>query len=186
MNRFATRRPRLHCALFALLLFVAGNLTAAHAQTALYGQFSASHFNSLPNPTIPLNDWGYGGGFGLYSDFYKVPFGKVGADIRFQFVRPASNTTLFSALVGPRLVLHPKIVPLSPYVECIFGPGHFSYGNNQPSTTQFDWRVLGGLDKTVLPHLDWRVIEVSYGQLNTFSGRLRPVTLSTGIVLRFH
>jgi hypothetical protein len=30
------------------------------------------------------------------------------------------------------------------------------------------------------------VIEVSYGQLNTYSGRLRPVTFSTGIVLRFH
>ena len=181
MNRFAARRPRLHCALFALLLCAVG-IPAAQAQTAVYGQFSASRFNSLPN----TNDWGYGGGFGLYTDFQKIPFGKVGADIRFQFVRPASNTTLFSALVGPRLTLHPKVVPLNPYVECIFGPGHFTYGNNAPSTTQFDWRVLGGLDKTVLPHLDWRVIEVSYGQLNTYSGRLRPVTLSTGIVLRLH
>jgi hypothetical protein len=186
MNRFAPRRPRLLCALFALILFAAGNLATAHAQTAVYGQFSASHFNSLPNSTIPLNEWGYGGGFGLYSDFYKVPFGKVGADVRFQFVRPASNTTLFSALVGPRLVLHPKVVPLNPYAEFLFGPGHFSYGNNSPSTTQFDWRVLGGLDKTVLPHLDWRVVEVSYGQLNTYAGHVRPVTLSTGIVLRFH
>jgi hypothetical protein len=181
MNRFAARRPRLHCALFALLLCAVG-IPAAQAQTAVYGQFSASRFNSLPN----TNDWGYGGGFGLYTDFQKIPFGKVGADIRFQFVRPASNTTLFSALVGPRLTLHPKVVPLNPYVECIFGPGHFTYGNNAPSTTQFDWRVLGGLDKTVLPHLDWRVIEVSYGQLNTYNGRLRPVTLSTGVVLRFH
>src|ERR1700743_2065815 len=134
MNRFATRRPRLHCALFALLLFLAGNLTAAQAQTAVYGQFSASHFN---NDAVPIvNEWGYGGGFGLSSDFYKVPFGKVGADVRFQFVRPASNTTLFSALVGPRLVLHPKIVPLNLYVECIFRPGPFSFGNTQPTPTQ--------------------------------------------------
>ncbi len=99
---------------------------------------------------------------------------------------PASNTTLFSTLLGPRIALHPKIVPLNPYAEFLFGAGHFSYGNNSPSTTQFDWRVLGGLDKTLLPHLDWRVIEVSYGQLNTYSGRLRPVTFSTGIVLRLH
>ena len=110
----------------------------------------------------------------------------VGADIRFQFVRPATNTTLFSALVGPRIALHPKVFPLNPYAEFHFGPGHFSYGNNAPSTTQFDWRVIGGLDKTVLPHLDWRVIEVSYGQLNTYAGTLKPVTLSTGIVLRLH
>ena len=186
MNRFATRRPRLHCAFFTLLLLAAGNLATAHAQTAFYGQFSASHFNSLPNSSLSVNDWGFGGGFGLYSDFYKVPFAKVGVDFRFQFTRPAPNTTLFSGLLGPRIALHPKVVPLSPYAEFLFGPGHFSYGNNLPSTTQFDWRALGGLDKTLLPHIDWRVIEVSYGQLNTFSGTLKPVTLSTGIVLRFH
>ncbi|HWG19232.1 MAG TPA: hypothetical protein VG225_01795 [Terracidiphilus sp.] len=187
MNRFAVRRLRLHCALFALLLF-ALSIPAARAQTALYGQFGASRFYSVPkaNSSANINDWGYGGGFGLYSDFMKVPFGKVGGDIRVQFVRPASNTTLTSFLLGPRLALHPKVVPLNPYAEFLFGGGHFSYGNNSPSTTQFDWRVLGGVDKTLLPHLDWRVIEVSYGQLNTYSGRLRPVTLSTGIVLRLH
>jgi hypothetical protein len=179
MNSFAIRRPRLHCALFALLLFAFG-IPAAHAQTALYGQFSASRFN------LPTTNWAYGGGFGLYSDFQKIPFGKVGADIRYQFTRPASNTTLTSILVGPRLAVHPKVIPLNPYAEFLFGAGRFSYGNNSPTTTQFDWRVLGGVDKTLLPHLDWRVIEVSYGQLNTYSGHLRPVTLSTGVVLRFH
>jgi hypothetical protein len=179
MNQFATRRPRVHCVLFALLLFAVG-IPAAQAQSAIYGQFSATRFN------IPTNEWGYGGGFGLYSDFYKVPFAKVGADVRFQFSRPAANTNLISFLVGPRLALHPKVVPLNPYVEFLFGPGHFNYGNNSPSTTQFDWRAMGGLDKTMLPHLDWRVIEVSYGQLNTYAGTLKPFTLSTGIVLRFH
>ena len=181
MNSFAIRRLRLHCALFALLLFLL-SIPAAQAQTGIYGQFSASHFNSLPN----TNEWGYGGGFGLYSDFLKVPFGKIGGDIRFQTTRPADNTTLYSTLLGPRLAIHPKVVPLNPYVEFLFGAGHFSYGNNSPSTTQFDWRATGGLDKTVLPRLDWRVIEVSYGQLNTFSGTLHVVTLTTGIVLRLH
>jgi hypothetical protein len=178
MNSIATRCLRLSCVLFALLLFAAV-MPAADAQTAFYGQFSASH-NNLPN----TYDWGYGGGFGLYSDFQKIPFGKVGADIRFQFTRPASNTTLFSTLVGPRVAFHSHLEGLSPYAEFLFGAGHFSYGNNAPSTTQFDWRALGGLDKTLLPHLDWRVVEVSYGQLNTYSGRLHPVTISTGIVLR--
>ena len=178
MNRFAIR-PRLHCILFVLLLFVF-SLPAARAQVGLYGQFNASHFNSLPN----TNEWGYGGAFGLYGDFFKLPFARVGGDLRFQFTRPASNTTLFSALVGPRIEFHPHIVSLNPYAECIFGPGRFNYGNNAPSTTQFDFRVLGGVDKTLLPHLDWRVVEVSYGQLNTYSGRLRPVTIGTGIVLR--
>ena len=181
MNLFAFRRSHLQCALLALLLFATAT-PPVQAQTGVYGQFSAAHFNDIPN----TNTWGYGGGFGLYSDFLKVPFGKVGGDIRFQWVRPADNTTLFSALLGPRVSFHVPAVPLRPYAEIIFGPGHFSYGNNAPSTTQFDFRAIGGLDKTVLPHLDWRVIEVSYGQLNTYSGRLRPVTFSTGIVLRLH
>ena len=60
MNSFAIRRLRLHCALFALLLF-AISIPAAQAQTGLYGQFSATHFNNLPN----TNEWGYGGGFGI-------------------------------------------------------------------------------------------------------------------------
>jgi hypothetical protein len=183
MNRIATRRFRLSCILFTLLLFAAG-IPGVHAQTAVYGQFSASRFNSNAVPIV--NDWGYGGGFGLYSDFVKVPFGRVGGDIRVQFTRPASNTTLFSVLVGPRLEVHPHVISINPYAEFLFGGGHFSYGNNAPSTTQFDWRALGGVEKTVLPHLDWRIIEVSYGQLNTYSGRLRPVTFSTGVVLRFH
>jgi len=179
MNSFVIRRPRLHFALFALLL-LALFVPAAQAQTGIYGQFSASHFN-LPN----TNDWGYGGGFGLYSDFVKVPFGKVGGDIRFQYTRPASDTNLFSTLLGPRVAVHTH-GDLTPYAEFLFGAGHFTYGNNSPSTTQFDWRALGGVDKKLLPRLDWRIIEVSYGQLNTYSGKLHPVTLSTAIVLRLH
>jgi len=184
MNRIAPRYFRLPCILFALFLF-AGGIPQAHAQVGLYGQFSATHFNSdaIPN----TNEWGYGGGFGLYGDFSKFRFARVGGDLRVQFTRPATNTTLFSVLVGPRLDFRPpKLVPLNPYAECIFGPGHFTYGNNAPATTQFDFRVIGGLDKAVLPRVDWRVVEVSWGQLNTFSGRLRPITISTGIVLRLH
>jgi hypothetical protein len=180
MNHFLIRRLRLTCALCVLLLFAAA-VPSAHSQTAVYGQFSATHYD-LPN----TYDWGYGGGFGLYSDFQKIPFAKVGGDIRFQFSRPASNTTLFSTLVGPRVAIRPSLGGLTPYAEFLFGAGHFSYGNNAPSTTQFDWRALGGVDKTLLPHLDWRVVEVSYGQLNTYSGHLHPVTVSTGIVLRLH
>jgi hypothetical protein len=178
MNRFAIRRS---CILFALLLFTA-SFTRANAQTAIYGQFNATHFNSLPN----TNEWGYGGAFGIYSDFVKLPFARVGGDLRFQFTRPASNTTLFSTLVGPRFDLHPKIVPLNPYAEILIGGGHFSYGNNAPSTTQFDWRAIGGVDKTLLPHVDWRVVEVSYGTLNTYAGVLKPLTVGTGVVLRLH
>jgi hypothetical protein len=36
----------------------------------------------------------------------------------------------------------------------------------------------------VLPRLDWRVVEFSYGGLSALNGTLNPRTLSTGLVLR--
>jgi hypothetical protein len=180
MNKSAPRRLRLSCLLAALTALLFAAPRGARAQVGLYGQFSAAHFNSLPD----TNTWGYGAGFGLYGDAVRRGPLRVGGDVRLQWIRPADNTTLFSFLVGPRVDFRPRPIPLNPYAEFLFGAGHFSYGNNSPSTTQFDWRALGGVDKTILPRLDWRVIEVSYGQLNTYSGHLHPVTLSTGIVLR--
>ena len=76
--------------------------------------------------------------------FMKVPFGKVGGDIRVQFTRPASNTTLTSFLVGPRLEVHPHVIPLNPYAEFLFGGGHFSYGNNSPSPHSSTGAPLAG------------------------------------------
>jgi hypothetical protein len=180
MNRTAARRHPLLCALFVLLLFAASSIVAAHAQTGIYGEFGASRVN------LPTDDWAYGGTFGLYSDFAKLPLVRAGGDVRVQFTRLANDTTLTSFLLGPRVAVHPHVVPFTPYVEGLIGGGHFSYGNNSPSTTQFDWRVLGGIDRTVVPHLDWRIVEVSYGDIGTYSGHLKPVTISTGIVLRLH
>ena len=81
MNRSAIRRLRLHSILFTLLLF-AFSLPEARAQVGLYGQFNATHFN---NDSVPIvNEWGYGGAFGLYGNFFKLPFARVGGDLRFQ------------------------------------------------------------------------------------------------------
>lgn len=173
------RRPGLPLlvVLFALLALS----TAAHAQTAIYGGFSAAKID------YPSNKWVYGGNFGVYSDFVKLPMARVGADLRFFAIRPDSNTTLFSTLVGPRIVFHPKLIQLSPYAEGLIGSGHYSFGNNTPSRSKFEFQVIAGADRPIVPHLDWRVAEFAYGQLATraYHTNLHQETVSTGLVLRF-
>lgn len=180
MLRFANRRSHLFCALFALFLFLASGITA-HAQTGIYGEAGPSKIN------YPDNEWTGAGTFGIYSDFYPLsPFAKVGLDLRGSILRPADNTTLFSVLVGPRIAFHPKVVPLVPYAEALVGSGHYSFGNNTGSRTKLQYDFLAGVDHPLVPHLDWRVVEFSYGSLTTFSAAtLHPKTLSTGLVLRF-
>ena len=181
MNKIAIRLHHLPRAFFALLLLAAISAAAAHAQTGIYGAFSASKFN------FPTDQWGYGATFGVYSDFYKVPTGTIraGTDLRGSVLRPDSNTNLFSVLIGPRLAVHPHVVPLTPYVEGLIGAGHYSFGNNLGSRTKLEYQLLGGVDHTLVPHLDWRIIEFSYGGLSTFTHEdLHPKTLSTGLVLR--
>ena len=71
-----------------------------------------------------------------------------------------------------------------PYLEAVGGIGHYDYGAGQGSNTQFEYQILVGIDYTVVPRLDWRVVEFSYGGLSTINGTLNPRTLSTGLVLR--
>jgi hypothetical protein len=46
--------------------------------------------------------------------------------------------------------------------------------------------ALGGVDRPLVPHLDWRVVEFSYSRLATVQRqRLSMETITTGVVLRF-
>jgi hypothetical protein len=179
MNRNARRQSSLLCSFFALLVVFL--VPAARAQTGLYGGFNAAKVD------YPSDKWVYGGMFGIYSDFMKLPGARVGGDLRFSVIRPDSNTNLFSTLVGPRVAFHPRGVPLTPYAEGLIGWGHYSFGNNIGGRTKFEYQVLAGADRPIVPHLDWRVAEFSYGALGTYTyhTNLHIKTLSTGLVLRF-
>lgn len=83
-----------------------------------------------------------------------------------------------SGLFGPRLALHPPLFPLKPYFELLIGGSAVNHGS-----TQFAARYVLGADTTILPHVDWRIIDFSDG-LNQISGG-NAKTLSTGLVLRF-
>jgi hypothetical protein len=54
----------------------------------------------------------------------------------------------------------------------------------QDSETKFSYQIVGGLDYTVFPRIDWRVAEISWGTLRAFGTNVNPTTVSTGIVIR--
>jgi hypothetical protein len=167
----------MHRALLSLILL--GTAIPASAQIGIYGTFSAANFR------LPNTGWQYGSTFGLYDNRWKVPFFALGVDGRGSVIG-GTQASIASGLVGPRLVFKPHVLPIMPYVEALGGVGHAEYGEGSAagSATKFEYNFVGGVDYTVLPRIDWRVVDFSYGGLTAFSGSFNPRTISTGIVFR--
>ena len=165
-----------------LLACVASLLSAlpASAQLGVYANFSAAKVN------FGDNNWIYGPGFGAYIDHGHFIFLSTGIDARGIILGTGSSTKFDAGYVGPRIALRPHILPIKPYVEGLVGVGHAELNNSgiQSSSTDFSYQLVGGIDYTLLPHIDWRVAEFSYGGLSIFDSSLHPKTISTGIVIR--
>jgi len=173
-----TRLLRSARAFLLLLLVAAATTSVASAQVGLYAEFGGANISGADD------NWIYGPTFGVYTDFLPLPFVHLGADLRGSILGPSQTTRVYSGLIGPRLSVHPHVLPINPYIEALAGIGQINFGGRQGSDTQFEYQFLGGIDHTLIPRLDWRVIEFSYGGLSAFNGNLHPKTLSTGLVLR--
>ncbi len=169
-----------------LLGMVASGLVgAAQAQTAIYGEFTAAKLSA------PNTSWMYGPTVGLYHDSEHGLF-ATGLDVRGTFAGSGNtkgaytNQTLDTLLGGVRLAVTPRVLPFKPYGEILGGLGHLKVGQGsaRTSSTKFAYQFVGGVDFTILPRVDWRVVEFSYGRLAGLSDSFVPKTLSTGIVFR--
>jgi len=152
----------------------------AQAQLGVYGSFDAAKLN------VPNTNWIYGPAFGAYLDHGHFGFLSAGIDARGEILGGSGSTRLDAGYIGPRVALRPHIVPLQPYVEGLVGAGYAQFGQGaaQTSATKFSYQFVGGVDFTILPRIDWRVAEFSYGGLSILNGSLNPKVLSTGIVIR--
>ena len=170
-----------------ILLALMFSTAAASAQVGIYGNFATVHLNG------GLNSWSYGPGAGIYYDFVHLGPIRIGGDLRGN-VLWGRDVNYWSGLGGVRLVVKPPILPLR-----VFGLGSAGVGGvkaagslgNLPDSynNKFQWDVFGGTDFTVIPHVDWRVVEVGYGQMTGTNGGTASTstgvfTLSSGIVLR--
>lgn len=151
----------------------------AQAQTGVYATFSASDFDA------PNVSWQYGPTFGIYHDFFHFPFIGAGLDAR-ATLTGFNTSEIYSGFAGPTIQLHPAILPIKPYVEVLAGAGHVKVGQGLAATNQtaFSYEGVAGLDWTILPRIDWRVVDFAYQEFTNLSVHATPRTVSTGIVLR--
>jgi hypothetical protein len=161
----------------AVALVLSAATPSAHAQVGFYAQGSASDFD------LSATDWQYGGTVGLYYVLVKFPFLALSVDGRADMLGTGPNRT-YSGLAGPRLSTRLPVTSIKPYLEALAGAVDVKYspGNTQVSATKLDYRVVGGIDLGVLPHVDWRAAEASY-EMQSVDSR-KSLTLSTGIVIR--
>ena len=141
----------------------------AKAQIGVYAGFSGAHLNST---TV------FGPLVGVYAQ--KGSLLLLGGDVRGSFLN-RNGQQFNTGAIGPRLALHPVGLPIKPYVEALIGIASANTGSSS-STTHLNYQILGGIDATLLPHLDWRVIEFDYSALTGRS--LNANILTTGIVFR--
>lgn len=183
---------------------------SAMAQVGLYTEFSTTHIQAVNEPRL------YGVTLGGYKDKKlgsHLKFLTLGPDFRLSMQSGTSNSgiysggpaqSLISVLLGPRLAfkLPIPVLPLRPYVEGLIGGADSQIGELLPDGTippgasrtynkngggTLEGHLLGGVDLKVFSHVDWRVVEFSYGQLFLATGgtpNLGLISLSTGIVVR--
>ncbi|QHS52772.1 hypothetical protein [Edaphobacter sp. 12200R-103] len=165
---------RFRLFLFALLcLFLAPS--PAHSQIAVYAGYSAASINNGGT------DWAYGPLFGAYKQTgYAANIVSIGGDLRASFLSH-NNFHYYTGAAGPRIAFKAPILPFRPYVEGLVGVGNVQTDGHN-SSNHFNYQVLGGLDTTLLPRLDWRVVEFSYNAVPSQS--VNAKTLTTGLVLR--
>ncbi len=157
-----------------ILLAIVTTSMQAQARLAIYGT-AGTEESDLPNSA-----WKLAGTFGLYYGIYD--FGPVYLSVD---ARGDLSSDINSGFAGPRLAVKLPVLPLKPYGEIIFGVSSYpqtvaglQYSNN------FAYRYVVGLDSTILPHLDWRVVDFSYAN-NTYEGNDHAKTVTSGLVIRF-
>lgn len=161
-----------HLRFITILLFVTASITffadsRADAQTAVYGGFSGASITAGANPSA------YGGLVGLYAQ--SGHYAYFGGDFRGSFL--SRNTfSYYTGALGPRLALKPPVLPIRPYIEGLVGAASTNNG------THLNYQIVAGVDWTLLPHIDWRVIDYAYSA--TTGGEVKANIFSTGLVLR--
>jgi hypothetical protein len=137
----------------------------------------------------------YGYNLGGYYDFFHS--GKIGAgfDMRYADLH-ANNAMLREFLVGVRVSGTPFNKSLKPYLQVSIGDGTSKAPLSTVHITKLDYGIFGGVDYALGRHVDFRVLEVSYGSLATAStstvaaaGPNIPAAnllhFSSGLVFRF-
>lgn len=160
-----------------LLLGLTAAPLHAQARAAVYGTVGGERSGIVNEP------WTAGWTIGAYAGIDNDGPISLGADLRADI-----SSNIKSILIGPRVAFHAPGFPVKPYAELLVGGewfdnSHFGFGITIPS--QATARYVIGADVTVLPHIDWRVVDFSATLNDSQKGGTRAKTASTGLVVRF-
>lgn len=159
----------------SLFVFLLAPL-ALHAQIAVYAGFSGAPISGASE-----TDRAYGPLVGVYKQTGHVAsLVSIGGDLRGSFLT-RDDFHFYTFAAGPRLAFKAPLLPFRPYVEGLVGVGNIHNGGNG-SNTHFNYQGIAGLDATILPRIDWRVVEFSYSAVSSQS--INAKILTTGLVLR--
>ncbi len=90
---------------------------------------------------------------------------------------------VYSAVLGPRIAFDLPMV--KPFLEAGGGIGHSSYYNPAGDFSRAwgpAWQVDAGVEHSLLPWVNWRILEVAYGHIDVGSG-IAPTIVSSGLTL---
>lgn len=165
--------------------------------------------NNLGAPRDSINLIGATGG--IYYDFWKLGPVKLGADLRGTISTTkqgayknynGGGARLYSGLGGIRAVFHTRFTPIRPYIQGSAGIARTNYGllyneggvpangiigNSIVLHNNLQYMGYAGVDITLLPVMDFRLVEFGYGGIDPMGtyGHNYPVkTVSSGLV--FH
>ena len=130
---------------------------------------------------------------GGYYEFSHQPKFDVGIDLRDE-IEHGNNASLNSFLIGVRVAGHPMALGMKPYLQIMGGSGRSNSPLSPVHITKAAYGGFVGLDKPLNRHVEWRLLELGYGSVTTFSsatyGGPTPIpsakllNASTGFVFR--
>ncbi len=176
---------------------------AAHAQVGIYVYPIASIISDSQADTGPFAFLGDGqtqqvfGGvvFGGYFEVAHESKTNISLDVR-DTIQHGNTASFNSFMVGPRLAWKPLVYGLKPYVQFGVAAGRTKAPVNLAHIERLEVAGLGGVDKRLTSHVDWRIVEISYGSVSAISSQtflfgakqlpnVHALGFSTGFVFRF-
>jgi opacity protein-like surface antigen len=151
----------------------------ATAQTAVYGEFSASQLTGGP-----AGNYLYGGTTGIIIEAASLgSHVHLLADVQGRFVHK-SGEGLSGLTLGPRLMLPiSRLHGFTPYAEFLVGFARYDDPTHN-GTTDTTFQTNAGLSKRVSRHWD-AVADYSWAHYGAFQDTYNPQTFSAGAMFYF-
>ncbi len=205
--------PKFALTFASAVLAVTTVLPSASAQLAAYGTVSVRRMTSIPytQGSTSYTNGSFdpvGGTFGAYYDWRTFGPVRLGVDARGSianstkgaYTATAAGGHLASVLGGMRASFHVPLIPLKPYVQGSAGLARTNFGTDYNTglassgvsnstgiqlSNHVEYDVFAGADLSILPFIDFRVVELGYGAVQGHAHTYPVESLSSGIVIHF-